>query len=253
MSGYAYEHLPQALEKGMVNEAQLRLAAKRTLRLRFELGLFDPPEHSPFANITASSLASVEHQELAKRSAAKSLVLLRNEHTVLPLPTPRQLNQLAVVGPNADATAPLLSNYNGCNSGKSQCTLVTVREGLRGILDAHGGAQVQLAYATGCTRQGSGDENATIAAAAATATASDAAILVLGLVSQAAGPAASLEGEAHDRTNGIRLPGNQLALARAVIAAQPRTVVVIISGGMVSEPWLASSAPALVQQFYPGR
>jgi hypothetical protein len=77
-------------------------------------------------------------------------------------------------------------------------------------------------------------------------------VLVLGLVSAAGGAVANLEGEAHDRRNGIRLPGHQLALARAVISAQPRTVVVLISGGMVSEPVLASTAPALVQQFYPG-
>ena len=252
MSGYAYEHLPQALELGMITTEQLRLAATRTLRLRFELGLFDPPQASPFAQITAASLASAAHQSLAKRSAAAALVLLRNQDSTLPLPAPQQLKQLAILGPNADDPAVALSDYNGCNRGKSSCTLVTTREGLRATLDAHGGASVQLAYAEGCGRQSTGDENATINAAATLAAQSDAAVVVLGLVSAAGGASANLEGEAHDRRNGIRLPGHQLALARAVISAQPRTVVVLISGGMVSEPVLASTAPALVQQFYPG-
>ena len=39
MSGYAYQHLPQALQENMINLTQLRIAATRTLRLRFELGL----------------------------------------------------------------------------------------------------------------------------------------------------------------------------------------------------------------------
>ena len=253
MSGYAYEHLPQALELGMITLAQLRLAATRTLRLRFELGLFDPPQTSPFAQITAASLASAAHQRLAKRSAAAALVLLRNQDSTLPLPAPQQLKQLAILGPNADDPAVALSDYNGCDRGKSSCTLVTAREGLRATLDAHGGASVQLAYAEGCGRHNTGEnENGTINAAATLAAHSDAAVLVLGLVSAAGGAVANLEGEAHDRRNGIQLPGHQLALARAVISAQPRTVVVLISGGMVSEPVLASTAPALVQQFYPG-
>jgi beta-glucosidase-like glycosyl hydrolase len=98
MSGYAYEHLPQALELGMITTEQLRLAATRTLRLRFELGLFDPPQTSPFAQITAASLASAAHQRLAKRSAAAALVLLRNQDSTLPLPAPQQLKQLAILG-----------------------------------------------------------------------------------------------------------------------------------------------------------
>ena len=79
---------------------------------------------------------------------------------------------------------------------------------------------------SGCTRGGGhGDENATIAAAVAAAAASDAAVLVLGLVSAAGAHSAELEGEAHDRVNGIRLPGHQLALAQAVLSVSARRVI----------------------------
>jgi beta-glucosidase-like glycosyl hydrolase len=263
MSGYAYEHLSRALAEGMITTTQLRVAATRTLRLRFELGLFDPPESSPFAQLGSDALASTPHQQLAKSSAAAGLVLLRNHNATLPLPPPRHLKQLAVLGPNADSKGVLLSDYNGCgddsmeggDGGYSSCTLVTARQGLRAALDQHGGADVALAYAAGCTRTGTQKgEDATIAAAAATAAGSDAAVLVLGLMGAAGQQhkAGELEGEAHDRIDGIRLPGRQLALAKAVIAAQPRTAVVLVSGGVVSEPELSRIAPALVQCFYPG-
>eukprot|EP01052_Picozoa_sp_SAG31_P012255 SAG31_NODE_713_length_12651_cov_180.009481_3_plen_108_part_00 len=62
MSGYAYEHLPLALEEGLITVRQLKIAATRTLRLRFELGLFDPPDSSPFARFGVQTPADASHQ-----------------------------------------------------------------------------------------------------------------------------------------------------------------------------------------------
>ena len=57
----------------MVDLAVLQQSAKRVLKLRFELGLFDPPEDSPFAQFGAADLASPEHLELARQSVIQGM------------------------------------------------------------------------------------------------------------------------------------------------------------------------------------
>ena len=276
MSGYAYQHLPQALAEGMINEATLRLAATRTLRLRFELGLFDPHGQGPFDRINSASIDSASHRALARRSAVEGLVLLRNAGDLLPL-TASRLDHVAVIGPNADRQETLLSNYNGCrgksgnfinrNDASPRCRLVTPLEGLRSQLPAtttvthHIGAQFNST---------STDE---IPAAVAAAAAADVAIVVVGLVPTGQGngdplggamvpkskngtdpTAAAGEGEAHDRVL-LGLSGAQRELVQAVLAAQKRTVLVLMSGGLISEPELvrgSAAVPAIVQSFYGG-
>ena len=277
MSGYAYQHLPQALQEGLVNVTQLRIAATRTLRLRFMLGLFDQHGDGPFDKWNATSVDTAAHRELARRSASEGLVLLRNAGNLLPL-SAGKLRNVAVIGPNADRADTLLSNYNGCrgtsgnfinrNDPSPACRLVTPLAGLRAKLSPHG---TKLTYHEGAAfnRTGTGG----IAAAVAAAAAADVAVIVVGLVptGQNNGDflggrmtpkstngtdlnAAAGEGEAHDRVS-LGLPGAQLALVRAVLAAQKKTVLVMMSGGLISEPTLMTgegAAPVIVQSFYGG-
>lgn len=81
-------------------------------------------------------------------------------------------------------------------------------------------------------------------AAAALAKRSDAAIVFAGLQLQA-------ESEGDDRKH-MDLPGNQEALIRAVVAANPNTIVVVNSGAPVTMPW-ADAIPAILQAYYPGQ
>lgn len=84
----------------------------------------------------------------------------------------------------------------------------------------------------------------TIAAAAQAAREADVAVVVVGL-----SPTAETEGS--DR-KGIALPGEQDALVEAVVAANPRTVVVVNAGGPVLMPW-ADKVPAIIEAWYPGQ
>jgi beta-glucosidase len=90
--------ITQALERGLLAEADVDRAVRRILTVRFRLGEFDPPEANPYAAVTAEVINCPAHQELARRAARRSLVLLGNDG-LLPL----RPGTVAVVGPLADA------------------------------------------------------------------------------------------------------------------------------------------------------
>jgi beta-glucosidase len=248
---------------------RLRTAATRTLRLRLELGLFDGPANGPFAAWNSSNWVDTDaHRALARQSASESLILLRNEQELLPLNV-SQLKHVAVIGPNANNTWALLSNYAGCGASQTRhavnvadpsqpCGLVTPLQGLQLQLPPH----VKLSYEPGSTL------NTTLAGgiqkARSAAKNADIAILVVGLTAWPGGRFANLsktslegsdpfEGEAHDRVD-LRLTNAQRALVAAVLDAQPRTVLVLMSGGAISEPFMSGkgAAPVVIQAFYGG-
>ncbi|GIP16812.1 glucan 1,4-alpha-glucosidase [Paenibacillus montaniterrae] len=91
----------EALEEGLLSEADLDQALFNTFRVRFMLGEFDPDELNPYANMPESKLMSSEHAQLSLQAAKESIVLLKNERQQLPLKAD-VLKSVAVVGPLAD-------------------------------------------------------------------------------------------------------------------------------------------------------
>lgn len=110
--GLEYERLAAAVRQGFLAEKDIDTAVRRLLTARFRLGMFDPPEMVPYAQIPYSANDSPEHAKLALETARKSIVLLKNEGGLLPLDR-NKLKTIAVVGPNADSLEVLLGNYNG--------------------------------------------------------------------------------------------------------------------------------------------
>ena len=109
--GRAYAALLEAVRKGLVDEATVDIAVKRLFSARFRLGMFDPEERVPYAQIPYSAVDSPKHRLLALEAARQSIVLLQNKNNVLPLS--KSLESIAVIGPNADDIEVLLGNYNG--------------------------------------------------------------------------------------------------------------------------------------------
>ncbi|MCS7283625.1 MAG: glycoside hydrolase family 3 C-terminal domain-containing protein [Anaerolineae bacterium] len=122
--GGIYYALKDAVQKGLISEEAIDRAVRRLFRARFRLGMFDPPEKVPYAQIPHTVVSSGRHRELALQAARESIVLLKNEGNLLPLP--RDLRAIAVVGPNADDVRVLLGNYNG-----TPARVVTPLEGIR--------------------------------------------------------------------------------------------------------------------------
>ena len=109
--GVVYRDLQQTIDSGFINEEKIDLSLKRLLTARFQLGMFDPPEKVPYAQIPIEVNDCNEHRKIALETARKSIVLLKNENNLLPLK--KDLKRIAVVGPNADDVEVMLANYNG--------------------------------------------------------------------------------------------------------------------------------------------
>lgn len=131
--------LLQAVEKGLIDESEIDLAVYRLMLARMKLGMFDPPERVPYAQISYSVNDCEKHDEVALAMAQKSMTLLKNDR-ILPLDKSK-IKTIAVVGPNADSIPALLGNYNGTPSKP-----ITVLEGIRRAV----GDEVQVLYSMGC-------------------------------------------------------------------------------------------------------
>jgi beta-glucosidase len=239
------DNIPAAVRDGKLTEARLDDALARVLRVRMRLGEFDPFAAVPYSKISPAVINSAEHRALALKAAQESIVLLKNERGILPLDN-NNLKRIAVIGPLADLV--LLNNYSG-----KATNVVTA---LQGIKD-RAGANVEVLYAVGGIVGGAtsgllkkdppeavADPAAELAKAVALARGADAAIVFVGTTS-------AVEQEGHDRKT-LGLTGNQEALAEAVVAANPRTVVVEMSAGPLTVPALKEKIPALLQAWWPG-
>ena len=139
--GNTYQYLKQAVEKGLITEAEIDTAVKRLFIARIKLGMFDPEEKVPFNKIPIEVNDSKEHRALALESARKSIVLLRNQGNLLPLKK-ENLKTIAVIGPNANSVDALYGNYNGVSSHP-----VTPLEGIKNKV----GNSAKVLYAQGCS------------------------------------------------------------------------------------------------------
>jgi beta-glucosidase len=108
--GGAYSALQNAVQDGLIKEADLTLPLERLFTARIRLGMFDPPKHVPYASIPFAVVNSPEHQQVALLAARESMVLLKNARSFLPLKPGHQT--IAVVGPLAASLTALEGNYN---------------------------------------------------------------------------------------------------------------------------------------------
>ena len=99
-----------AVQQGYLPESTLDTALIRLFTARIKLGMFDPPDMVPYTKIDEKELDSAAHREHARKLANESMVLLKNDGL---LPLKPEIKKIAVVGPLADETRPLIGNYAG--------------------------------------------------------------------------------------------------------------------------------------------
>ncbi|MEZ4667278.1 MAG: glycoside hydrolase family 3 C-terminal domain-containing protein [Anaerolineae bacterium] len=238
--------LPNAVAEGLLTEDDINGAVSRLFTARFRLGMFDPPEMVPFAQIPMSVVDSTEHRQLSLDVAQQSLVLLKNEGNILPLDSSK-IKSIAVIGPNADNTLVLVGNYMG-----TPAEPVSV---LAGIQTAMPDGEVY--YAKGCEILGGSRDG--FAEAVEAASKSQVAVMVMGLSQQMEGEEGQQEGNPPgitsrgDRMVTLDLPPIQQELLEAVHATGTPIVLVLINGSMVSINWADENIPAILEAWYPGQ
>jgi beta-glucosidase len=232
------DNIPAAVRDGKLTEARLDDALTRVLRVRFRLGEFDPFDSVPFSKISPAVINDAEHRALALKAAQESIVLLQNRGNLLPLDKTKT-KRIAVIGSLADRI--VMNNYNG----KAGVT-VTALQGIKDrvaqgteVLSAVGGV-----VSNPSARDNPFDKTAELQKAVDLARKADVAIVIVGTDRQ-------IEQEGRDRKT-LGLTGNQEELVEAVFAANPRTVVVEMSAGPLTVPWIATNIPALLQAWWPG-
>lgn len=120
--GKVFMVLTEALEKGLVTEEVLDDHLRRTLLGRFELGMFDPAEMLPWANLGENVISSEKFNDLAVQAAREAMVMLKNDGV---LPLSKSMKTVAVVGPNADDIELLNGNYGGTPSNNHKHSLLS--------------------------------------------------------------------------------------------------------------------------------
>jgi beta-glucosidase len=121
---YAYKSLPQAVEQGLVSEAEVDVHVKRLMEGRFELGEMDDPSIVSWSKIPYSIVNCDAHRNLSLEMAEQTMVLLQNNDNVLPLD--KSIKKIAVIGPNIDDEPLMWGNYNG-----EPRSTVTILDGIK--------------------------------------------------------------------------------------------------------------------------
>lgn len=122
---HVFNEIPEAIQRGLITEADVDRALERTLTTRFKLGMFDPAEEVPYASISTDVVACEAHRQLAYHAATESIVLLKNKGNILPIKPSTQ--KVYVTGPTAASMEVLLGNYYGFNE-----KMITLLEGITG-------------------------------------------------------------------------------------------------------------------------
>ena len=228
------QDLAAEVKAGRVPMSVIDQSVRRVLEAKQRLGLFDDPFRYSDPQREKDRILTTEHRAAARAMARESMVLLGNRGNVLPLS--RDLRTIAVIGPLADSKQAPLGPWSV--PGRA-ADVVPVLDGLKSALP-----KARILHAAGVGIEPAAGDTKGIASAVALARRADAVVLVLGEVD-------TLSGEAKTRAD-IRLPGRQDDLARAVIAANPRTAVVLMNGRPLAIPELAATAPALLETWFLG-
>ena len=256
-TGECYPELIGLVKSGKISESAIDTSVARVLRLKFRLGLFE----NPYANAAAANTLFKKNstKALALEAAQKSIVLLKNQNSLLPF-APGKYKTIAVIGPNANDTR--LGSYSGEPS-----YIVNILDGVKRTA----GDATKILYAKGCsitTNEGPSSmqawmtvnrqqfpsaeqDRADIAQAVQTASEADAVVLVLG-ENELICREAWTDEHFGDRAS-LDLFGRQNELAEAIFKLGKPVVVYLMNGRPLAIPLIVEKADAILEGWYAGQ
>ncbi|MCG2717066.1 MAG: beta-glucosidase BglX [Candidatus Marinimicrobia bacterium] len=233
MEGRCYTSDMEALVADeILSEELINDAVRRILRIKFYLGLFEHPYIDE--NIQKELILHRDHIQTALDLARESIVLLKNEKSVLPL-NRKKLNSIALIGPLANDKDSPLGTWR-CQGRQED--VVTVYEGLKNKF----GDDVKIIYVKGCDVKNnscSGFDKAIKAVQKA-----DVVVMVMG-------ESADMSGEAASRAD-LNLPGVQAELINAIAETNKPIVLVLMNGRPITLSNIESKVSAIVEAWQLG-
>ena len=227
MNSHAYStYLKKLVEQGDIPSELLDDAVRRILRIKMGLGLFD----HPYVSQEKMSLYDVlpdEHIELARETARRSIVLLKNEDNILPID---QSRRVALIGELADLPEEVVGSWA---MGFNVTDCVSIRQGLLN-------AGLEVFYEKTCGVASPFDPDELQRAA-------DRADVIIAVV----GELISMSGEAASRAD-ISLPGQQETMLKAALKTGKPVIAVLMNGRPLAIPWLKDHVPVIVEAWQLG-
>jgi beta-glucosidase len=244
--------LKNSLEEGIVTQAEIDLACRRILEMKYKLGLFDDPFRYINPGRQRTEIYTKANREIAKKIAEQSFVLMKNNKQVLPL---NPSNTIAIIGPLADNKFCMAGTWASSFDYKNA---VTVLQGFKESND-----RPKFLYAKGANivddtllankvylnfdkEQSFPYKSSKQMIPAALAIAKKADVVLLAL-----GEAAEMTGESSSRTD-ITLPDNQLELLKAIRSLGKPVVIVLFTGRPLDLTKVMDKTDALLNVWFAG-
>ena len=225
--------LAASVAAGRARQADIDEAVRRVLRFKYRLGLFRDPYGRRDAGRERTAMLTPASRAVAREAARRSIVLLKNEQSTLPLR--KDLGSLAVIGTLAADSNVVLGNWGALGRKEDA---VPVLDGIRRAVSP----RTTVTYAAGASP--TSNDTAGIAEAVRVARAADAVVLVIG-------ETADMSAEAESRST-LDLPGAQQQLADALHATGKPVIVLLMNGRPLAIERLQETMPAILETWFLG-
>lgn len=244
--------LKTSVEEGKVSEETIDNACRLILKAKFQLGLFDDPYKYIDKDRASKDIFSEEHRAVARKAAAESMVLMKNDNNILPL---KKEANIALIGPLANNKENMVGTWSVSSDISKSISifqgLKNVSSGSQNINYAKGSnlvADVDLEKRISMfgknTYRDDRSEAEMIAEAVRLAKASDVVVAVLGEASESSGESSSL--------TDISIPSTQVNLLKALKATGKDVVVVLLSGRPLVLKEILPYSDAIVNAWFSG-
>jgi beta-glucosidase len=244
--------LKKSLDEGKISMNDIDVAVKRILTAKFKLGLFDDPYKYCDETRAKTEVYTKEHRDFAREVASESMVLLKNDHQILPL---KKSGTIALIGPLANSKENMPGTWSVATKLEKASAFL---DGIKSVAGDH----VNILYAKGSNldhdlefekratmfgrdipRDGRTDKQL-LDEALAIASKSDVIVAALGESSE-------MSGESSSRTN-LQIPQAQKELLNALLKTGKSVVLVLFTGRPLAIVEENKNVPAILNVWFPG-